>query len=233
LKILLAISILFFAFDSSGQQAKQDTVKTDTLKNKYIPTGVRIGTDIISLVKTRTQDNYNGWEINGDIDFDRYYVALEFGKWGRKLNGDSTSYSNDGRYWRFGVDVNFLKKDPDKNMFFIGARYGRSTFSERMSIIGNDPIWGTLISNYENSDISAHWLELTSGLRVKVLKIFWIGYTGRLKFGLKTGSTGQMLPYDVPGFGRTDKDTTWGFNYYIMLRIPIRKAPPMPLSVKK
>lgn len=231
MKILIGILIIISLTDVSAQQADQDTVKTDTIKNKYVPIGVRIGTDVISIVKSRVQDNFNGWEINGEIDFNRYYLALEYGNWGRNLNSDSAAYTNDGKFWRVGVDVNFLKKDPDRNMFFIGGRYGRSTFSENMTLTSFDPIWGTLVSNYNNQDINARWLELTAGLHVKIWKILWLGYTGRFKFALKTHATTEMLPYDVPGFGTTDKDTTWGFNYYVMVRIPILKDP--LASVKK
>lgn len=211
--------------DLSAQIIKSDTVKTDTIKNKYLPTGVRIGTDLISLVKARYQDNFSGWEINGEVDINRYYLAMEYGNWGRKLNSDSAAYSNDGKFWRVGIDVNFLKKDPDRNMFFIGGRYGRSTFSEQMQLISYDPIWGTLATSYTNKEVPARWLELTAGIRVKIWSIFWLGYTGRFKFALKTGATEEMLPYDIPGFGTTDKGTTWGFNYYAMVRIPIRKDP--------
>jgi hypothetical protein len=208
-----------------AQAATADTVKLDTVRNKYVPTGIRVGTDVISLVKSRFQDNYSGWEFSGEIDFSRYYLAVDYGKSGRNLNSDSAAYVNDGRFWRVGVDVNFLQKDPDRNVFFIGARYGHSNFSENLSLISSDPIWGTVESNYHQSDVNAWWIELTSGIRVKVWKIFWLGYTGRLKFALNTDATPEMLPYDVPGFGRTDKDTTWGFNYYFMVRVPIRKAP--------
>lgn len=220
--------IIISLADVSAQQAAKDTVKTDTVRNQYLPTGIRIGTDVISLVKSRSQDNFNGWEVNGEMDLGRYYLSLEYGKWGRNFNADSAIYNNDGRYWRVGVDVNFLKKDPDRNMFFIGGRYGRSTFSENMTLISHDPIWGTLITDYDNSNINARWIELTTGIRVKIWKAIWFGYTGRFKFALKTDVTSEMLPSDVPGFGRTDKDTTWGFNYYVMIRIPFRKAPLPP-----
>ncbi|MEX2232027.1 MAG: DUF6048 family protein [Cyclobacteriaceae bacterium] len=229
LKILfLSLVILTHSLENASAQAAQDTVKTDTLRNKYFPTGIRVGTDIISLVKTRTQDNFSGWEVNGEIDFNRYYFTLEYGKWGRNFNSDSAAYMNDGRYWRAGVDVNFLTKDPDRNVFFLGARYGRSVFSESLSIKLYDPIWGLLVDDFYHSDVNAWWLEITTGLRVKIWKIFWIGYTGRLKFALSSDVTDEMLPHDVPGFGKTDKETTWGFNYYLMIRLPIRKAPPPP-----
>lgn len=222
--------IILTLTDGSAQQ--QDSVVTDTVRNKYLPTGVRIGTDAITLFKSGIQDNFNGWEVNGEVDFNRYFLALEYGKWGRNLNSDSASYVNDGRYWRAGIDVNFLKKDPDRNVFFIGGRYGRSIFSERMSLTTYDPFWGGYTNLFQNMNINAWWLELTAGLRVKMWKFLWLGYTGRFKFGLQTDTPAEILPHDVPGFGRTDKETTWGFNYYLMLRIPIRNAP-APVVTKK
>lgn len=223
LKAICTAAMIFSLGEASSQTA--DSLEVNKVRNKYFPTGIRIGTDVISLVKTRAQDNFRGWEVNGEMDFSRYYLALEYGKWGRNFNADSASYSNNGRYWRAGIDVNFLTKDPDRNVFFLGARYGRSVFSELMTVTSYDPIWGSLSDTFYHSDVKAWWLELTTGLRVKMWKFFWIGYTGRFKFALTTDDTEEMLPHDVPGFGRTDKETTWGFNYYLMVRIPIRKAP--------
>lgn len=227
---IFLFAMLFFLGGRTFGQSSKDTVVVDTIRNKYMPTGVRGGFDVLALGKSRFQDNFNGWEFAGDIDFNRYYLVLEYGSWGRTLNSDSAAYANDGNYWRAGIDVNFLTRDPDRNMFFLGARYGRSVFTESMSVMRFDPVWGLLADNFYHSGVTASWLELTAGLRVKVLKIFWLGYTGRFKFGLSSQGTTEMLPHDVPGFGRTDKDTTWGFNYYLMIRLPIRKAPPVPAT---
>jgi len=95
-----------------------------------------------------------------------------------------------------------------------------------------DPIWGLLTDDFYHANVNAWWLELTTGLRVKIWKIIWVGYTARFKFALTTDASDEMLPYDVPGFGRTDKDTTWGFNYYVMVRLPLRKLPSLPPSKK-
>lgn len=226
------LSVLILLVTVPGEIARAqnggDTVKIDTVRNKFLPTGIRVGTDLISLVKTRVQDDFNGWEIHGDIDFNRYYLALEYGTSGRNLNSDSAVYANTGKFWRAGVDVNFLTKDPDRNVFFLGARYGRSVYTESMSVQRYDRVWGFMADNFYHAGVNAWWIELTSGLRVKVWKILWLGYTGRFKFALSTDGTEEMLPHDVPGFGRTDKETTWGFNYYLMIRIPVRKAPPPP-----
>lgn len=195
---------------------------------KYMPTGVRVGIDALSLVRSTYDKNYTGWEANADIDFDRYYLALDYGSWARTFDKPGSYYNNDGRYFRAGVDVNFLTKDPDRNMFFIGARYGRGTFSENLRLQTTDPVWGPVESNLSTSDVKASWFELTTGLRVKMWKMIWMGYTARFKFGLSTNESDDLIPHDVPGYGRTDKESTWGFNYQIFIKIPFRPLPAPP-----
>lgn len=226
--MLLSIVTLCFVSRADGQDddKDKDTVK---IKPSYMPTGVRVGTDLISFVRTPIDDTFNGWEFNADVDFYRYFLAIDYGHWERNFHSEGQAdYSNTGNYWRIGADVNFLKKDPDRNMFFLGLRYARSTFTERMTVRSDDPVWGTLDQFVANQNVPAGWVELTTGLRVRIWRIFWLGYTARLKFALKMGDTPVMLPSDVPGYGRADKDSYWGFNYQLFIRIPVRKTPPLP-----
>jgi len=188
-----------------------------------MPTGVRVGTDVVALIRNTYDDSFNGWELSADVDFDRFYLAVDWGSWARAFNPDGNDYANDGSYYRVGADVNFLTKDPEKNMFFIGARYGNTNFSETLITTKIDPVFGDISSTYTNSDLQGHWFELTTGLRVKMWKMIWLGYTARFKFGLKTNETGDMMPFDVPGYGTTDKQSTWGFNYLILVRLPLPK----------
>lgn len=224
---------MFFAIAGFAQPKDTVVIELDTVKNRFVPTGIRIGTDVIALVKSNIQDNFNGWEVNADVDFKRYYLNFDYGSWGRNFATDSATYQNDGKYWRLGVDVNFLLKDVERNMFFIGMRYGRANFSEQMTVISKDKIWGDFTGSYNNPNVTARWLELTSGLRVRMYKFIWMGYTARFKFGLKKQGETQMLSHDVPGYGRTDKETAWGFNYQIFFRIPFRPMPPLPPQKKK
>lgn len=207
---------------------KKDSVKRDTVKNRYLPTGIRVGADVLALAKSSFQNNFSGWEVNADVDFHRYFLIVDYGAWRRAYAGNTENYSNDGTYWRIGADVNFLKKDPERNMFFFGIRYGRSLFSEHLNVITEDDVWGDVTRTYTNENITARWFELTTGVRVKIWKIFWMGYTGRFKFSLKSSATPAMLPHDIPGYGRTDRETYWGFNYQIFIRIPFRPMPPLP-----
>jgi len=212
-----------------GQRADSSTHRADTIRHKFRPTGIRIGTDVISIAKTQYVATFRGWEMNGDVDFYRYFLSVDIGSWSRNfMQKDSThsTYANSGMYYRVGIDVNFLTKDIEKNMFFIGLRYGHSAFSETYDVALVDTLWSagaTQQQHFSNDNIKAHWLELTSGLRVKIWKVIWMGYTARFKFGLSTNEKGILLPSDVPGYGRTDKNTTWGFNYQIFVRLPLPK----------
>lgn len=214
---------------SKNAQDQETEPDTTTVKPSYLPTGVRLGTDLISLVRPSFDDSFNGWEVNADVDFYRYYLAVDYGHWERNwISEGQAAYSNNGNYWRVGADVNFLKKDPDRNMFFLGLRYARSRFSDQMAVTSEDPVFGSSTELVGNQNVPASWVELTTGLRVKIWKIFWLGYTARLKFGLNMPDTPDMAPSDVPGYGRADKESYWGFNYQLFIRIPTRKTPPLP-----
>jgi hypothetical protein len=71
--------------------------------------------------------------------------------------------------------------------------------------------------------MSAKWGELTVGLRVKIWKEFWMGYTARMKFFPTIGNAGEIQTYDVPGYGLAAKRTYYGFNYQVFWRIPFKR----------
>ncbi len=200
-----------------GQQV--DTLQT---KKSYVPTGIRIGTDLIALGKIPLSDRFDGWEISGDVDFYRNYLTVEVGNWQRTLVSATQNYSNDGGYYRVGVDVNLLLKDPDKNMFFIGLRYGHAQFDEKFEYTVNDEVFGEIQQTLENTGMKAGWGEVTLGLRVKIWKQLWMGYTARLKMSSQVNGNAGFVPYEIPGYGLASKSTYWGFNYQLYWRFPFR-----------
>jgi hypothetical protein len=220
LKYLINIALLVIAVSAVAQKKKDDA---DTVRNKFMPTGIRVGADVISLIRSNVGDSFSGYEFAADVDFNRYFLVVEAGRWERDFASKTDQYSNEGRFMRVGADVNFLTKDPEQNVFFLGMRYGWGTFSEDAEITTIDPVWGSSTESYSNTDVRAGWFELTTGLRVKMWKYLWMGYTARYKSLLSTSGTGNLSSTDVPGYGATDKESTWGFNYYIFVRIPVRK----------
>ena len=217
------ISLFSQADETKKKKAPVEVKKIDTVKVSYAPTGVRIGTDLISIGKSQFDPKFKGWEVNADIDFYRYYLAVDYGYWAKHLDIKNGTYENSGNYFRVGADVNFLLKDPDRNMFFMGYRYGQSNFdhsSNHIKYFVVDPQYG-----FSSSDIgvSAHWMELTAGLRVKIWKMIWMGYTARFKFAPRAKGYSEMQPFDIPGYGLFEKKIYWGFNYQIFFKIPVRK----------
>jgi Domain of unknown function (DUF6048) len=204
--------------------------KPDSLKEKVHFRSIRFGTDVLALALSGTE-NFDGWEVNADADFGRFYLSGDYGSSARQeAIENSGNYSNEGTYWRAGADVNILKKDPDRNMLFFGLRYARSAFSDRSSLTLNDPYFGTQQFVLTNPQVTAGWIELVTGLRVKVWKELWMGFTSRLKMGLSVRGNGELASYDVPGYGTVSSGYTWGFNYQVFWRIPFerKKKPAVP-----
>lgn len=210
-------------------ELRVEVKKPDSLKEKIRFRSLRFGTDLLALILTNS-DRFDGWEVNGDADFGRFYLAGDYGYAARdeKLatGGD---YHVNGNYWRVGLDVNLLKKDPDRNMLFFGLRYARASYNEVVNYTSTDSYFGPLQYQVSNPAASGSWGELVAGLRVKVWKEFWMGFTSRMKIALAVRGTGDMYSYYVPGFGVIGEGITWGFNYQVFWRIPFeRKKKPVP-----
>ncbi len=231
----ISICVAFFLCALVQAQEKKNAApvkKITAPKIDYSPTGIRVGTDVISLVKTSSGKTFRGWELNGDIDFSKYYVAVDIGSWAKDITLGNGNYHNAGNYFRAGVDVNFLGKDPDRNMFFIGFRVGRSLFNESLTYQATSPLFTPALNSVNNSRVSGGWGEFTTGLRVKVWKGLWMGYTARMKFAPSThGNDPNFLPYDMPGYGIVSNKIWWGFNYQVFWRFGW-KQPKLP-AVKK
>jgi hypothetical protein len=201
----------------------QDESEKDSVQGSFIPTGIRVGWDALSTVRSFASENFMGWEVSGDVDFRNYFLALEAGHSVRTNILENGAYTNNGNYWRVGIDINMMKKDPLKNMFFMGFRFGHSKYDEQLNY-SDTTDFGIFNKTHVNQGMKSNWIELTTGLKIKVLKNFWMGYTARMKLFASYDKDQNLQSYDIPGYGLTYKTPWWGFNYYLMYRIPIRKA---------
>ncbi len=218
---LLALSV---AWQLQAQESvKPKRPRIDTVTNKYLPTGLRIGVDALTLIRSK-DNSFKGWEVNFDTDLYRYFVTVDYGYWATNQLLGNGRYTNSGNYIRFGADVNFLLKDPEKNMFFLGLRYGISSFSENVEYTNKAyyPGFGSQSYAQSNGSLSGHWVEITTGLRVKIVSGFWMGCTARLKFAPSVSGYGKLSPYDMPGYGIVEEAPYWGFNYQLFWRLPFK-----------
>ena len=65
--------------EAEKQEAPVEVRKIDTVKVNYMPTGIRLGTDLLSIIMSQVDEKFNGWEVNADVDFYRYYFAVDYG----------------------------------------------------------------------------------------------------------------------------------------------------------
>lgn len=229
------ISLLLLLGSIGVTTAQEIVISQDSVKTNFRPTGVRIGTDVLSIIQNLAKDDFTEYNFSVDVDFYRYFFNIEYGqlKQGFMTDGDNAVYSVDGRYFRFGPEINFLKKDPDKNALFLGFRYAFSNFSDELDFTIDNEFFGSSDKMLQNSDLRASWLEIVAGLKVKMWKNLWFGYTARFKFGVTNFEKNELIPHLVPGYGLAEETVAWDFNYWIAFRIPVRKESEPLIRISK
>lgn len=220
-KYFISTVLFLVAISSSAQEMEveeKNTIVPDSLKPSYTPTGIRLGIDAFALGQTILNDEISSLLFMADIDFDRYFLVTEYGNYARTRSGENAIYEVDGSYYRIGVDINFLKNDPDNSMLSFGIRYGNANFNDRAEVNFSNNLYPNQTVVFENAGLSADWFELVAGLKVPVWK-FWMGYNLRVKFGVDEFKDNRFSSYEVPGYGLAAEKDYWEFNYFVMYRI--------------
>ena len=246
MKFIFSISLFLISiacFAQEDRKIESDTLKITIDPNKqkinkekierdFKPSAVNIGLDVLGLARTATSKGYSKFEAQADIDLDRYFFVIDLGHEESALSNGDFSSANSGNYFRAGVQVNMMPYNPNRNFFFVVLRYARSYFSDNIIYKNNFDKWGEKQLSFENEGLSARWLEMTMGMKVKVFERLYFGYTIRYKMAKKISSFEELIPGNIPGFGAADKSSNFGFNYYILYHIPFRDKP-VPKKPKK
>ena len=215
----------------------------DSLKkpSKYLPTGVRIGMDLISFgqgvetngVRAITQADVRQWKFSADIDFYRYFLNIEYGIFDRQWDAPNSTYINKGSFLKIGPDVNFLHRDPDQSALFIGMRYAISNYEDNLQYNYSNVFWSDGSDFVDNSSLSSQWFEITTGIKVKLSTYIWMGYTARFQFNVNDNhASNELAPHWIPGYGFAVNESDWGFEYWLIFRIPFREYTPAPKKKK-
>jgi len=196
--------------------------------SRYAPSAVRVGGDPGTFLYQIFSGQRSFFEVEGDMDIDKFFLVADLGYSGVTIDEPTFSYENNGTYRRFGVDINLMKDDPDQNVAFFGFRHGHANFNDKLdydtrAVIQSDTKWPNTMETTSNDNAKANWLELNTGLRIRIVKQLYMGFTVRYKLFLKVTGTEDLKPYYVPGFGKNVGTSAAGFNYYISYRLPFRK----------
>jgi hypothetical protein len=186
--------------------------------------GLRVGTDLNYLGSSLFNENVSQYEINGDLDLNRYLVNYAFGIADFQRIGESFAYETTGSYFKAGLDVNFINNLEGNNAVFVGLRYAQSGFSanlERSFLDGNGEV--SQVASFEENDLSSSWFEGLVGIKVNVWQNIHMGFTVSNRFLNSISGEDDLLAYEVPGFGLAEAGSLWRFNYKIQYYIPFRK----------
>lgn len=212
------ISVFFLVITAVSLYAQKGTV---------MPSAVRIGTDLGYLGVSIFDPDKQLFEIVADVDVYKLFLTADYGMSSWKINQSDFEYDNSGSYFKVGIDYNLTARDPDLNVIYFGMKYANSSFSEKFNYSITDPFYYDYSENFNKSNMSAYWIEANFGMKVKVWKQLFIGWAGRIKFAMKEKSDNSSFnTYFIPGYGKAEYDSRWGFNFQIFYRIPFREKPP-------
>ncbi len=228
---------------------KQTTVNTSTVKKNdtIIPVkkdryGVRVGVDLYKLTRGLYDNNYKGIELVGDYRLTKnYYLAAELGTENKTTEDDRLNTTTKGSYLKVGFDYNAYENWLDmENIISIGLRGGFSTFNQELNsykIYNPNPYWGEIpwkTSGEKFKGLSAGWIEVVLGVKVKVINNIFVGFSIRMNtliYDKKPNNNFENLY--IPGFNRTYAGNFGaGFNYTVSYFIPLYKKTVEPRKKK-
>jgi hypothetical protein len=231
---------------------KQATPKTDTIvpakKDTIVPVkkdryGVRVGVDLYKLTRGLYDSNYKGIELVGDYRLTKkYYIAAELGSENKTTEDDRLNTTTKGTYLKVGFDYNAYENWLDmENIISIGLRGGISTFNQELNsykIYNPNPYWGEIpwiASGKTYNGLTAGWIEVVLGLKVKVYNNIFVGFSLRMNtlvYDKKPGDGFENLY--IPGFNRTYAGNFGaGFNYTVTYFVPLYKKTVKPKEGSK
>lgn len=221
---LLTISLCLFSI------INQSFAQNDSLvyKERY---GASFGVDLFKLTRTALDDNYTGFEINGDYRFtDEIYLAAEIGNDQFTFDESNLVVDSDGSYIKLGANYNFYKNWIGmQNQIYGGLRIGLSSYSQTLkefNFFTSDNTFEpeTQIVSREFNNLSAIWTEFQFGLKVELLRNIFAGVHVQIKFLMSETELQNFDNIFIPGFNITNDFSSIGagWGYSISYLIPFK-----------
>ena len=229
------ISLFSFLLLGVSLHAQNDSIIStvnDSLKIK-LKYGLRIGGDVGKLIRSFTDDNYTGFEVNADYRIKKaLYIAGELGIEEKTTINDYLDVTTSGTYLKAGIDYNMYKNWLDMdNMIYSGFRVGAAAFSQNLNsltVYNTDQYWAPQYSSAESqkfNDLTAVWVELIIGIKVEIFNNLYLGLNAQLKGLLAETIPTNFANIYIPGYNKTYDSSKIGagYGYSISYLIPLYK----------
>lgn len=228
LKYSISCLLLLVSFSILGQEngVENDSI---TYQEKY---GLRLGGDMSKVVRTLIDEDYTGFEINGDYRLTKnLYVAGEIGTEEKTTTNEFLDVTTTGSYFKGGIDYNMYQNwFGMENMIFAGFRVGASTFKQTINsytIYNTNQTFPQLSVNEarEINGLTGIWGEIMIGLKAETLNNLYIGMNIQFKGLVSETQPDNFENIYIPGFNRTYDSGRFGvgFGYNISYLIPLYK----------
>ena len=215
--------------DNDSTNGINDLEKSKSVKKAKPPYihQFRFGIDGARLVNNFLFSDRHGYEFQVDFALrNNLYLAAETGFGRGKVDFEKLKYHSNSFYIRAGVEKSFLDRIglEDFDMGFLGARYGVAVGQRSQAEYSiSSPFGNEILGTTPPQTYMIHWAEVLLGFKVEMWKGFFLGWTGRGKFLINPGVFKEVAPNYIAGFGKGDKKTNFGFNFFISYSIKWNK----------
>lgn len=126
-------------------------------------------------------------------------------------------------YGKVGINYNFMYKSNPDYQIYLGLRGGFSSFKYDVTDITiNSDYWGQSNNfSINNQSVTSFFGQVAIGLKVKIWKMFSMGWSLRYGFKFKSPSASNSTPWFIPGYGTSPLSATFSLIY----NIPIHTKP--------
>ena len=190
---------------------------------------IKLSYDVMPTGRWMLKRQQQGQEFQAAAKLYKYSAIVEYGFQNITRERSAYYYNSKGNFYRIGAEVNLLKPEEQNGELTFGMRFAQSSFQDKLNFT-KDMGFGETNFNYTNTNGSMIWAEFTAGLNMIVWKNLHMGYLIRYKVWRNIWGINTLKPFDVPGFGRYENESTLQFNYYVGWAIPFSKKLKKPTS---
>ncbi len=207
----------------------EEIIEGPKIKGHLYPlwNGLQVSVNVFDGIANIFGQSYGNYELAIELDLhNRFFPVWEIGV-GRADNTPEelnfTYRTRGALYNRIGMNYNFKYISESKCFFYMGLRYGFSVFSYDIdNITVDNPYWqDSETLSMKNQQSWAHWGELLGGVRVKVYKNFYMGWTARYHLLLGSKSNEYSELWFIPGYGT--RSSAVSFTYTLGYRFSLGK----------
>ena len=230
---LFIISLLAPIYLTTAQELVEQEVVDSLKKREKKPYTIRIGMDLSKPIMAQLDKDFFGLELVGDIKlFSEFYGAIELGNERKTQQSEQINFTTTGTYIKLGFDYNMYKNWKGmKNAIYLGMRIGNSFHTQKVNEYEPYQInhyWTTEVIKKgpeirEQDALSARWVEIVAGIKVKMINNLYLGFSMRLNRLMSDTRPENFDNLHIPGFNKKTDENVWGagFNYTLTYAIPV------------